>query len=236
MEVTLCAEVESDLRGLPDNHRGAVTMLHFIIKWLIICNQKVWDALEDYVKTFDICNFPGKNVPTACLKLKANINVRGNKTSSNAVHTILEGFAHASTATDTFSDVCKSKIAMRSDSIYASLLAKVTLCSQISLTLDDFKQKYQQLLTTKKWEGVGHVGMDNHNKSSFNATANQENEVQSYATYGINKANQGFLKFNKWAKLQTCHHCVNKGHVCPNCGKYLTEKANVLFPIRARSA
>ncbi len=71
MEVTLCAEVESDLQGLPVNHRGAITMLRFIIKLLIIHNQEAWNALKDYVKTIDIRNFPGKNVPTACLKLKA---------------------------------------------------------------------------------------------------------------------------------------------------------------------
>ncbi len=87
----------------------------------MICNQEAWDSFKDYVKTFDIHNFPGKNVPTACLKLKAVINVLGNKTPSNAIYTILEGFAHAST--DTFTDVCKSKIAMRSDNIYTSLLA-----------------------------------------------------------------------------------------------------------------
>jgi hypothetical protein len=98
-------------------------------------------------------------------------------------------------------DVCKSKIAMRSDSIYASLLAKIPLRNQVRLTLDDLKQKYQQLITAKKWEGVGHVGMDNHNKSAFNATANQEDEVQSYAAHVNNKATQGFLKFDKWAKL-----------------------------------
>ncbi len=141
MEVTLCAEVESDLQGLPVNHRGAITVFRFIIKRLIICNQEAWDALEDYVKTFDIRKFPGKNDPTACLKLKAVINVLGNKTPSNAVCTILKGFAYAST--DTFTDVCKSKIAMRSDSIYASLLAKVPLRSQVSSTLDDLEQKYQ---------------------------------------------------------------------------------------------
>jgi hypothetical protein len=113
--------VESDLQGLPVDHCGAVTMLCFIIKHLMICNQEAWDSFKDYVKTFDIHNFPGKNVPTACLKLKAVINVLGNKTPSNAIYTILEGFAHAST--DTFTDVCKSKIAMRSDNIYTSLLA-----------------------------------------------------------------------------------------------------------------
>jgi hypothetical protein len=117
---------------------------------------------------------------------------------------------------------------MRSDSIYASLLAKVSLRSQVSSMLDNLEQKYQQLITAKKWEGVGHVGMDNHNKSVFNATANPDNEAQSYATYVNIKAT--LLKFNKRAKLQTCHHCGNKGHVCPNCRKYLAEKANGTLP------
>ncbi len=70
--------------------------------------------------------------------------------------------------------------------------------------------------------------MDNHSKSAFNATANPDDEAQSYATYVNNKAT--LLKFNKWAKLQTCHHCGNKGHVCPNCRKYLAEKANGTLP------
>jgi hypothetical protein len=90
---------------------------------------------------------------------------------------------------------------MQSDSIYASLLAKVPLHSQVSLTLDDSEQKYQQLITKKKLEGVGHIEMDNHNKSAFNATANQEDEAQSYAAYVNNKATQGFLKIDGWAKL-----------------------------------
>jgi hypothetical protein len=65
------AEVESDLKCLPVNQRGAITMLCFIIKCMVIRNQKAWDALKDYIKTFDIRSFHGENVPTACLKLKA---------------------------------------------------------------------------------------------------------------------------------------------------------------------
>jgi hypothetical protein len=51
--------------------RGSIMMLRFIIKRMIIRNQEAWDALMEYVKTFDIRDFPGENVPTACLKLKA---------------------------------------------------------------------------------------------------------------------------------------------------------------------
>ena len=54
METTLRSEVESDLINLPDNQRGSITMLWFIIKRMIIRNQEAWDALKEYVKTFDI--------------------------------------------------------------------------------------------------------------------------------------------------------------------------------------
>jgi hypothetical protein len=95
MESTLQAKVESDLKCLPVHQRGAITMLCFIIKRMVIRNQEAWDALKDYIKTFDIRSFPGKNVPTACLKLKAVVTVLGDRLPSNAVCAILEGFACA---------------------------------------------------------------------------------------------------------------------------------------------
>ncbi len=157
MESTLCAEVESDLKCLPVNQRGAITMLCFIIKPMVIRNQEAWDSLEEYIKTFDIRSFPGENVPTACLKLKAVVTVLGDRLPSNAVCIILEGFARASTKS--FASVCDSNIAMRSDRIYASLVAKQTLCSQVTSMLNDLEQKYQQLITAEKWEGVGHIAL-----------------------------------------------------------------------------
>jgi hypothetical protein len=140
MESTLCAEVESDLKCLPVNQRGAITMLPFIIKCMVICNQEAWDALKEYIKTFDIRSFPGENVPTACLKLKAVVTLLGDRLPSNAVCTILEGFARA--FTKFFASVCNSKIAMQSNSIYASLVAKQTLCSQVTSMLINLEQKY----------------------------------------------------------------------------------------------
>jgi hypothetical protein len=79
MEPTLQSEVESDLKCLPPNQQGAVTMLRFIIKRMVTSNQEAWVSLEDYIKVFDIRNYPGKKVPTACLKLKAIINILGDK-------------------------------------------------------------------------------------------------------------------------------------------------------------
>jgi hypothetical protein len=224
MEPTLLAEVESDLKSLPANQQGALTMLHFIIKRMVICNQEAWDSLEEYIKMFDICNFPGENVSTACLKLKAVVTVLGDKLPSNAVRILLEGFSQASTKS--FSSVCESKIAMRSDSIYALLLKSVPLCNQVTFMLDDLEQKYQQLITGKKWDGIGHVGMNSTNKSCFNAMANQDDEEQGYAAYVKKTKSCKFLAFEEWAKLQKCNYCGNQGHICPQYKKYLADKEN----------
>jgi hypothetical protein len=86
MESNLCAEVESDMKGnLLPNQRGAITMLCFIIKCMVIWHQESLDAFKDYIRSFNIRNYPGKNVPIGCLKLKAVVNVLGPKLPSNAV-------------------------------------------------------------------------------------------------------------------------------------------------------
>ena len=72
MERTLCSKVESDMKSLPlQKQKGAITMLCFIIKHMVVRNQEAKDALEIYLKTFNITAFPGENVPIACLRLKA---------------------------------------------------------------------------------------------------------------------------------------------------------------------
>ncbi len=63
MEITLHAEVKSDLKSLPVNQWGAITMLRFIIKRMLVRNQEAWDTLEEYIKMFNIHNFPGKKCP-----------------------------------------------------------------------------------------------------------------------------------------------------------------------------
>ncbi len=91
-------------------------MLCFIIKRMVVHNQEAKDALETYLKTFDITAFPGENVLIACLRLKAVPWALGNNDlPKNIVQTILKGFSKSSM--DTFNNVCKSKIAMQSNSM-----------------------------------------------------------------------------------------------------------------------
>jgi hypothetical protein len=79
MEKTLCSKIESDLNSIPKHQRGSVTKLCCIIKCMVVHNHKAQDALENYIKTFDITKFPGKNVPIACLHLKAVTRALGEK-------------------------------------------------------------------------------------------------------------------------------------------------------------
>ncbi len=141
METTLHSEVESDMKSLPlQKQKGAMSMLQFIIKHMVVCNQEAKDALETYLKTFYITAFPGENVLIACLHLKAVARALGNNDlPKNIVWTILEGFSKSST--DTFNDVCKSKIAMRSDSMYQMLLKNSNLHNQLFETLNDLENK-----------------------------------------------------------------------------------------------
>jgi hypothetical protein len=72
---------------------------------------------------------------------------------------------------------------MRSDGIHASLHDKIPLQNQVLAMLDDLEQKYQQLITSKKWEGVGHIGMA-QDKSIFKASlGDNEYNFFSYAAY-----------------------------------------------------
>jgi hypothetical protein len=198
-------------------------MLRFIIKWMVIHNQEAWDSLEDYIKVFDVRNYPDKIVPTTCIKLKAVVNVLGDKLPSNSVRIILDGFAKASTSS--FNQVCLTKIAMRSASVYAPLQDKLPLQNQVLAMLDYLEQKCQQLITSKKWERVGHIGMAK-DKSTFKASlgVNKEDSF-GYATY-VKQAKLKWLPYKDWAKAQTCHHYGIPGHVRPTCKKYLEGVAN----------
>ncbi len=225
MESTLCAKVESDLKCLPVNQHGAITMLCFIIKCMVIRNQETWDALEEYIETFDIRSFPGENVPTACLKLKAVVTVLGDRLPSNAVRTIFEGFARASTKS--FAPVCDSKIAMQSNSIYASLVAKQTLCSQVTSMLNDLEQKYQQLITAKNGRVL--VTLVRLLLRTLLSTLPLNTKEWNKAIQLMSKASLVFQLKNR-PKMQIYHHCGKKGHVRPLCTQYLAEKANGTLP------
>jgi hypothetical protein len=147
----------------------------------------------------------------------------GDELPSNSVCIILERFTK--TSTTQFNQVCLTKIAIRSDSIYASLQDRIPLQNQVLAMLDDLKQKYQQLITSKKWEGLGHIGMA-QDKSTFKASLEDNKEGAFGYAACVKHAKLKRNPYDELAKAQTCHHCGKLGHVHLNCKKYFDGVAN----------
>ena len=93
MSSELKALVHDDLMELPESEKGAVPMLKLMTNHMVLRNQEYVDALNDYIRTFDIRCFDGENVTTACTQLRAilrALDVYG--LPANALRNILAGF------------------------------------------------------------------------------------------------------------------------------------------------
>jgi hypothetical protein len=209
MEKTLQTKVESDISGFPKTKQGSITTLCLIMKRMIVKNQEARDALELYIKNFDITTFPGENAPIACLCLKAVATAFGNDDlPTNIIRKVLDGFAKSSTKS--FNDVCSSQVAMKRTSFYKEILKSSSLHKQLVDVLNDLENAYLELIGGKKWEEVGHPGQTQHN-SVFKGESSP-------------KTLRGGMPWNEWVKKYAkCDHCGGMGHICPTCKKYLAQ-------------
>jgi hypothetical protein len=228
MEKTLCSEVESDLAGIPPNQRGSITTLRCIIKRMVVRNQEAKDALENYIKSFDITTFPGENVPTACLRLKAVSRALGEQNlPSNAVRKILHGFSKSSTAS--FNDFCNSQIALRRGSFYNRMMQTSSLQSQVNDILTDLEATYLDLIGGNLWAGV------NASPAKTVFMAEQDDEIIEARALAAQKK----LPFEEWARLfAKCHFCGKKGHIRPDCPDYIAKvkSGEITLPPRKHGA
>ena len=216
MDKNLRSEVASDMSGFPPIKRGAVTMLRCIIKRMVVKNQEAKDALESYIKDFNITNFPGENVPSACLRLKAVAKALGNEAlPSNVIRKVLDGFAKLSTKA--FNEVCSSQIAMRRATFYKDALKNISLQTQLVDVLNDLENTYLELVGGKQWHGIGHAGM---NQGSSFLTSKDEDDARALAA-------KLRIPWDEWVKIHgVCHYCGEKGHIRPKCPKYLADIAS----------
>ncbi len=65
---------------------------------------------------------------------------------------ILEGFNKSSTKS--FNDFCSSQFALRRGSIYADIMKKSSLQSQLNILLGNIEATYLDLVGGNKWEGI----------------------------------------------------------------------------------
>jgi hypothetical protein len=227
MEKTLRAEVESDIVSIPKGQCGSVSTLRCIIKRMVMKNQEAKDALENYIRDFDITKFPGENVPTACLRLNAIARALGDSNlPSNTIRKILEGFNKSSTKS--FNDFCSSQIALRRGSIYADIMKKSSLQSQLSILLGDIEATYLDLVGGNKWEGI----TASPPASSFIASPTNDDIDERDARALAAKAD---MPWDEWVrKFAECHYCGKKGHIRPDCPDYLKkiESGEIKKPFR----
>ena len=225
MEKTLKTEVDSDISAIPLQQRGSITSLRCIIKRMVIKNQEPRDALESYIKTFDITKFPGENVPIACLRLKAVACALGNDDlPKNIIRTVLDGFSKSSTKS--FNDVCASQLALRRGSLVQALVKTTSLYSQLVDMLGNLETTYLELVGGQKWEGITHQ----QHEASFKAV--QDNKFKK-------KNLRDGLPWDEWVKKYAkCVHCGVEGHIRPTCPKYLAqiESGEIQRPVRVTPA
>jgi hypothetical protein len=227
LENMLRAEVKSDLCSLPLSQRGSLTTLCYIIKQLVVKNQEARDALEEYLKTFDISKFPGENVPLACLCLKAIATSLGsNNLPTNVICKLLEDFAKS--ALVSFNKVCTSQLALCRGSISQKLFKDTSLHTQLVDILKDLESVYLDLVGGKLWAGVNATPQTSSFKVAL-ANGDDANAVVLAAVKHLPAdvkecmlAAVKTLPWEEWVKLYaTCHHCREKGHIHPMCPKYL---------------
>ena len=180
---------------------------------MVVRNHEARDALENYIKNFDITKFPGENVPTACLRLKAVARALGAKDlPTNTIRQVLEGFGKSSTTS--FNKFCTSQIAMRRGSFYDKLMHSSSLQTQLNDIPNDLKATNLDLVGGKLWAGV----TASPTSAAFVVDYSLEEEIGEARALALKKK----PPFEEWAKLYAeCHECGAKRHIRPHCPIYI---------------
>jgi hypothetical protein len=115
---------------------------------------------------------------------------------------------------------------MRRASFYKEVMKNTSLQIQLIDVLNDLENTYLELVGGKQWQGIGHAGM---NQGSSFCTTEEEKEARVLAA--TNK-----VPWDKRVKNNAiCHHCSEKGQICPKCPKYIAIiKSGKIVPLDTR--
>jgi len=214
----LKAEVMSDFNELPSIQKGSISLLRLIINRIVQNSQESRRAMEDYIKTFDIRNFPGEDVTKASLRLKAVAQSLGTtRLPMDIVHRVLEGFALSSTPA--FTQLCLHQKSMISSSLVKSTLRQDTLYKTLVGVISDLEVHYLELLSGHRWVGLGN---DTQPSSAFFMNTDSDSDDSApdeYDTYMAYTARAGhrIIPFETWVKDKICRNCHKVGHIQRDC-------------------
>lgn len=229
---TLLSEVSSEFLELDKDEdlskpgaetcKGSITLLRLIINRVVQSNQESRRALEEYIKTFDICRFSGEDVTAASLRIKAVARALGvDNLSSDIIHCVLEGFAHASTPM--FQTFCATQESLITSSLIRDRLRnKHTLYKMLVDILTDLEIRYTDLRSGHRWLGHGHGSSTVDSVFVSNSTQDNDDDGSyddddDYAVYFTSVGRHKALPFDVWVRDKKCHHCGELGHIRPQC-------------------
>jgi hypothetical protein len=130
------------------------------------------------------------------------------------VRKVLEGFAKSSTKL--FNKFCASQIALRRGSFHRTLMKNTSLQNQLNNVLNDLETSYLDLVGEKLWAGIN----SSPQGSAFIAGSGSKDKVEHAQAMAAMKN----IPWDEWVKLYAkCHHCGEKGHIRPDCSKYLQQ-------------
>ena len=93
MDDDLLGSVMDEFDRLEEEEQSAVTMFKIMIDIMVIRNQEALDALQTFIKDFDIRAYDGQNVSKAASHLKAVLRALGKDIPANAARSIVNGMA-----------------------------------------------------------------------------------------------------------------------------------------------
>ncbi len=127
---------------------------------------------------------------------------------------VLEGFAKSSTKS--FNEFCASQIALRCGSFYQTLMKNTSLQNQLNDFLNNLETFYLNLVGGKLLAGIN----SSPQGSAFIAGSGYNYKVEHAQAMAAMKN----MQWEEWVKFYAkSHHCGEKGHIHPDCPKYLQQ-------------
>ena len=203
--------VSDDLAEVDGSFGGAILMFKYATNHMVLRSQEAVDSLHDYVRNFDIRQFDGENVNTACTHIRAVIRALDfHGLPANALKSILSGFSKASTAE--FRQLCDQMATMHRSTVLQSGQSPMSLKKKVFLVLKDLVVMYTELSTNHTWRGVGHDGAkfrEQRITSSLDALTGRRESLNAMAARGEQPSR---------SKVK-CYGCGEFGHIERDCPK-----------------
>ena len=127
---------------------------------------------------------------------------------ANALHHILDGFAHASD--EEFKQLYTTLSIMNCSVLMQNNVNQnQSVRQKCFAALKDLEVTYIDLSTGHKWNGVG------HNNSAFVTKVKHDDDPTLEQSYAMAACHA--IPFEEWVKDKDCHGCGKKGHIKPHC-------------------